>query len=406
MNILVLNAGSSSLKFCLYDMPAPRPLTEPENVIAVGEIERVGVPDTQLKLTVGKGEAISRPINAPDVASAAEQALRLLLDPAANGGHTVRIDAVGHRIVHGGPDFVKPVRVDNNVIVKLRGLTALAPLHTPGGVAGIVASQNALPDVPDVAVFDTAFHHDLPPVSRDYALPRALAQQHGLRRYGFHGISYAYVCERSLLALGREAAGTRLILCHLGGGASVCAVRDGKSADVSMGFTPLEGLVMGTRAGDIDAGLVLYLLRTLNQSADDVDKLLNKQSGLLGLSGGISSDVRDLEKAADAGDIAAREALASFAYRVRKYIGAYAAAMGGVDALVFTDKIGAHAYKTRIRICEGLEFLGLGLDQSRNLDINGPVPVSIGANDSGRVWVVPTDEERQIAREVYALLNS
>lgn len=405
MNILVLNAGSSSLKFCLYDMPAPRPLTEPENVVAIGEIERVGVPDTHLKLTVGEGEPVSRPINAPDVASAAEQALRLLLDPAANGGHAVRIDAVGHRIVHGGPNFVKPVRVDANVVEELRGLTALAPLHTPGGVAGIEASQRALPDAPDIAVFDTAFHHDLPPVSRDYALPRDLAGQYHLRRYGFHGISYTYVTERSLLALGREAAETRLILCHLGGGASACAVRDGKSVDVSMGFTPLEGLVMGTRAGDIDAGLVLYLMRTLNRSADDMDKLLNKQSGLLGLSGGLSSDVRDLEKAADAGNTAAREALASFAYRIRKYIGAYAAAMGGVDALIFTDKIGAHAFRTRTRICEGLEFLGLGLDESRNQDINGPAPVQIGANDSGRVWVVPTDEERQIAREVYALMQ-
>ncbi len=404
MNILVLNAGSSSLKFCLYAMETPRPLTEPENVLAVGEIERVGVPDTHLQLTIGPDKQ-SKPIDAPDVASAAEQALRLLVTPEHNGGKTVRIDAVGHRVVHGGPNFVQPVRVDETVLQQLRDLTNLAPLHTPGSIAGIEAAIRALPNIPNVAVFDTAFHHDLPPVTAHYALPYDLAQQHHLRRYGFHGISYAYVTERALLAWGREAAGTRLILCHLGGGASVCAVHDGKSVDTSMGFTPMEGLIMGTRSGDIDPGLVLYLLQALNMSADEVATLLNKKSGLLGLSNGRSSDVRDLEKAADEGDPNAKLALEAFAYRIRKTIGAYAAAMGGADALIFTDKIGSHAFKTRQRICAGLEFMGFGLDEVRNLDINGPEPAAMGTGDGRRVWVVPTDEERQIARETYALLQ-
>ena len=404
MNILVLNAGSSSLKFCLYAMDGLRPLTEAENVLAVGEIERVGVPDTHLQLTIGQAEQ-SEPIDAPDVASAAEQALRLLVTPEHNGGKTVHVDAVGHRVVHGGPDFVQPVRVDETVLQRLRDLTPLAPLHTPGSVAGIEAALRALPNVPNVAVFDTAFHHDLPAVTAQYAIPHALAQQHHLRRYGFHGISYAYVTQRALIALGREAAGTRLVLCHLGGGASICAVRDGKSVDTSMGFTPLEGLIMGTRSGDIDPGLVLYLLQTLNMNATDVATLLNKKSGLLGLSDGISSDVRDLEKAADAGNPNAKLALDAFAYRIRKTIGAYAAAMGGIDALIFTDKIGSHAFKTRQRICADLEFMGLGLDDARNVDINGPEPAAIGTGDGGRVWVVPTDEERQIARETYALLQ-
>ncbi len=275
----------------------------------------------------------------------------------------------------------------------------------PGCIAGVEAAQKLLPDAQAVAVFDTAFHNHLPLVSRDYALPRAMAQTHHLRRYGFHGISYAFVTGRALAALGRDAAGTRLVLCHLGGNASVCAVRDGSSVDTSMGFTPLEGLVMGTRAGDIDAGLVLYLMRTLHKSADEVDALLNKDSDLLGLSGGRSSDVRDLEAAADAGDAAAREALEAFAYRVRKYVGAYAAAMGGVDTLIFTDKIGAHAFRTRAHICAGLDFLGLALDAGRNGDISDTDPVPLGAGDGRRVWVVPTDEERQIARETFSLLQ-
>ena len=404
MNILVLNAGSSSLKFCLYAMDAPRPLIDPENILTTGEIERVGVPDTHLTLTVGR-EKQSKPINAPDIASASEQALRLLVTPETNGGKTISVDAIGHRVVHGGPNFVQPVRVNDAILQQLRDLTNLAPLHTPGSIAGIEAACRALPDVPNVAVFDTAFHHDLPPVAAQYAIPHELAQQYHLRRYGFHGISYAYVTERALLALERQAEGTRLILCHLGGGASICAVRDGKSVDTSMGFTPLEGLIMGTRCGDIDPGLVLYLLQALNMNAGEVAILLNKQSGLLGLSNGLSSDVRDLEKAAEEGDPNAKLALETFAYRVRKTIGAYAAAMGGVDALIFTDKIGSHAFKTRQRICAGLEFMGLGLDEARNTDINGPEPAAMGTGDGRRVWVVPTDEERQIARETCRLLS-
>ena len=403
MNILTLNAGSSSLKMCLYAMDAPRPLSEPETVLAVGEIERIGGAGTHLKITIG-GVETSRTVPVKDVTEAAAQMLSLLLAPGGDS-QPLRVDAVGHRIVHGGPDFVQPVRITDTVVHTLRDTVKLAPLHMPGCIAGVEAGRRLLPTAPAVAVFDTAFHHDLPPVSRDYALPRDMAQTHGLRRYGFHGISYAYVTERTLTALGRQAAGTRLILCHLGGGASVCAVQGGKSVDTSMGFTPLEGLVMGTRAGDLDAGLVLYLTQTLGLSAEEVGTLLNKESGLLGLSGGRSSDVRDLEAAADAGDAAAREALEAFAYRIRKYIGAYAAAMGGVDALIFTDKIGVHASRTRARICAGLDFLGLSLDAVRNVDINGPEPAALGTGDGRRVWAVPTDEERQIARETATFLQ-
>ncbi|MDQ6739734.1 MAG: acetate/propionate family kinase [Actinomycetota bacterium] len=386
-------------------MNGPRPLTEPETVLAMGEIERIGGAGTHLKITVG-GAQTNRMVQARDVAEAAAQMLSLLLASDTQSGQAVRVDAVGHRIVHGGPQFVQPVRITDDVLQQLREIVKLAPLHMPGCIAGVEAGRRLLPDAQAVAVFDTAFHHDLPPVSRDYALPRDLSQTHNLRRYGFHGISYAYVAERTCMALGRDAAGTRLILCHLGGGASVCAVQGGKSVDTSMGFTPLEGLVMGTRAGDIDAGLVLYLMQSLHKSAEEVGSLLNKESGLLGLSGGRSSDVRDLEAAAEAGDAAAREALEAFAYRIRKYVGAYAAAMGGVDALIFTDKIGVHALRTRARICDGLNFLGLSLDTERNVDINGSEPAPLGTGDGRRVWAVPTDEERQIARETAALLQN
>lgn len=404
MNILVLNAGSSSVKFHLYHLDSLIPLTEPETILATGEIERIGTPEARLQMKVGQGEEQSKPLNAASVEEAVEQVLRALLAPETNGGQPFAIDVMGHRIVHGGPHFVQPVRVNDTVLKELRDLTELDPLHTPGGVAGIESGMRLLPDAPAVAVFDTAFHHDLPPTAAQYALPRDLSQQHHLRRYGFHGISYQYVTQRLLLAMGREANGTRLVICHLGSGASVCAVRDGKSVDTSMGFTPLEGLIMGTRSGDIDPGLVLYLIHALNMSSEEVDDLLNKKSGLLGLSGR-SDDTRDLEEAAQGGDAHSAEALEAFAYRVRKYVGAYVAILGGVDALAFTAGIGQHAYLLRARICRGLDFMRLDLDAERNHKATGDDPSAIGTGDGQRVWVVPTDEDRQIARETFALLN-
>ena len=404
MNILVLNVGSSSVKFHLYHLDRLIPLTEQETVLASGEIERIGTPGARLQLKVGQGAEQSRHLNAANVADAAEQVLHVLLDPQTSGGQPFAIDVVGHRIVHGGPHFAQPVRVNDDVLQELRALTELDPLHTPGGIAGIESGLRLLPDAPAVAVFDTAFHHDLPPEAAQYALPRDLAQRHHLRRYGFHGISYRYVTARLLLAMDREAEGTRLVICHLGGGASACAVRDGRSVDTSMGFTPLEGLIMGTRSGDVDAGLVLYLIDALKMPASEVNELLNKQSGLLGLSGR-SDDTRDLEEAAQNGDANSIEALEAFAYRARKYIGAYAAVLGGVDALAFTGGIGQHSASTRARICHGLDFLGLNLDAERNQKATGDAPFPIGAGSGERVWVVPTDEDRQIARETFTLLN-
>lgn len=369
MNILALNPGSSSLKYRLFVLPE-------ETVVAEGNIEHTGG-----GATVG----------------AAEDALQRCLPHG--------IDALGYRVVHGGDRFTGPTRVTPDVLAGIRALGELAPLHNPIAVSVIEAGQRLLPDVPGVAVFDTAFHRTLPEVASRYALPSEIDGTFPLRRYGAHGISHRYISALLLERLGRRAASTRLITCHLGSGASVCAIRDGESVDTSMGLTPLEGLVMGTRSGDVDPGLLLYLLRHGGQTPDTLDDLLNHRSGLLGLSGR-SADVRDLEQAAREGDTHADLALAVFAYRVRKYIGAYAAALGGLDALAFTGGIGEHSTAMRVRICHGLDFLGLRLDDARNESVSGGGPVRISPDGAMPLWVIPTDEERQIAREVQSVISS
>jgi len=402
--ILVLNAGSSSLKFRLFRMGIPRPLSEREDVLSEGQVERIGKPDARLTVRdAADTEPRHRAVGTASVSDAAHEIIRDITAPRS-GRPQITIDAVGHRIVHGGPRFFQPVLVDDAVLSGIRELTELAPLHNPAGRAGIEAVRQALPNAHNVAVFDTAFHHDLPEVAVRYALPIEIADRLQLRRYGFHGISYRYVLDRLLLCLGESGRSARLIICHLGSGASVCAVREGRSVDTSMGFTPLEGLIMGNRSGDVDPGMVLHMLRVGLVTLEQMDDLLNRQSGLLGLSGR-SGDVRDLEQAASAGDSGAELALACFAYRVRKYIGAYAAVLGGVDALVFTGGIGERSASMRARICCGLEFLSLHLDKQRNEAADAQQPEKIGAGDGSRVWIVHTDEERQIARETITVLS-
>lgn len=344
LNILVLNPGSSTLKFAFY---------RGEEALTSGTIEGVSSRETAEAIQKAGGESIG---------------------------------AVGCRVVHGGSRFVKPVRVDDSVVEEIRKLAALAPLHNPLAVEVIEEVRRSLPGVPIVAVFDTAFHRTLPVVASTYAVPAAL----GVRRYGFHGVSYSYVSKR-LRDLG---AGSRLIICHLGNGASVCAVRDGISVDTSMGLTPMEGLVMGTRAGDLDPGVILYLLRG-GRSEEQLDELLNRRSGLLGVSER-SADVRELEKAVSEGDPHAELALEVFAYRAAKYIGAYAAALGGVDAICFTAGIGEHSPAMRWRICERLGFLGVEIDD----ELNRAVRQDERRISRGRtpVLVVPTNEELEIAR--------
>ncbi|BDI30590.1 acetate kinase [Capsulimonas corticalis] len=384
MNVLALNAGSSSLKYRLF-----RVSDGVEEALHEGEAERLDGPMF------------------PDAAGKAIEECR-----------HYGVSAVGHRFVHGGADFHEPVVVTDGVRERLRGLAEIDPLHNPTEMAVMEETRRALPDAPVVAVFDTAFHHTLPEAAYRYALPWELSDRLGLRRYGFHGISHRYASERLFTLLGREAHGTKIVTCHLGSGASLCAIRDGESVDTSMGMTPLEGLVMGTRSGDIDPGLLLHLLRTQGMTAEALDDLLNRKSGLLGLSGR-SADVRDLEAAA--GDARVALALEIFVDRVRKYLGAYAVVLGGLDAIVFTGGVGEHSAPIRARICRGLEFLGVALDESLNqqvgheparisaghspLDIAGQNHTLAGQGGQVEIWTIPADEERQIAREVAALLQ-
>lgn len=390
MNILVLNAGSSTLKFRLFRMASR------EAVLAEGLVEKWGTPDAALRLTTGGQPPQRRSVAAQTPVHAAEHAIQSCVP--------LGIDALGHRVVHGGGRYVEPVRIDAQVISGIAEVSTLAPLHNGLALAGIDAGSRLLPGVPAVAVFDTAFHHAMPEFAATYAIPLDLARRHGLRRYGFHGISHRYVSLRLLECLGRDAPGTRLITCHLGNGASLCAVRDGRSIDTSMGLTPMEGLMMGTRSGDIDPGLLLHLITSTGMSAPDVDDLLNRRSGLLGVSG-TSGDLRDVEKSAAAGDPRAALAIAIFAYRIRKYLGAYTAALGGVDAVAFSGGIGEHSPRLRQAVCTGMDYLGFTLDPAHNESAAPDRPHRISPDRSAvQLWVIPTDEERQIARETRALL--
>jgi acetate kinase len=394
MNVLVLNAGSSSLKFRLLRIDGESPADE--KLLARGLVDKWGTPDARIKMHVEGGADEERSVAAETTSHAAEHAIKAC--------RALGIDALGHRVVHGGPRFREPVRISPDVVNAIREVSHLAPLHNGLALAGIEAGQWLLPDTPSVAVFDTAFHQTIPEFAALYAIPRDLAERLSLRRYGFHGISHRYVSQELLARLNRPAPGSRLITCHLGNGASVCAIRDGQSIDTSMGLTPMEGLVMGTRSGDIDPGLLLHLMNVEKMDAQQLDELLNRKSGLLGLSG--RADMRDVEKAAKEGDVGAEQALEVFAYRLRKYIGAYATVLGGVQAIAFAGGIGEHSAETRKRVCSGLQLLGLHLDDALNTAAPSDAPTRISSKLAGReIWLIPTDEERQIAREIFQFLR-
>ena len=397
MKVLVLNCGSSSLKYQLIDM-------ETENVMAKGLCERIGIEGSRLKhQPEGKDAVIF-----DDYQESHAVSVKMVLDALTNPEHGVvksmsEINAVGHRVVHGGEYFAGSVIITDEVKEALEKCCDLAPLHNPANLIGIAACEEIMPGVPQVGVFDTAFHQTMPERAYLYALPYEYYEKYKVRRYGFHGTSHRFVSEEVCKMMDRPYDQTKVITCHLGNGGSVCAVRNGKSIDTTMGFTPLEGLVMGTRAGDVDVAAVTYLMKKEGLSADEMDNILNKKSGVLGLSG-VSSDFRDIEEAAEAGNDRAEVALDVFAYKVAKRIGAYAAAMNGVDAIVFTAGLGENSGATRRAICDYLGWMGVHID-SYNNSLRGKA-IEISATDSRiRVYVIPTNEELVIARDTKELLD-
>ncbi len=393
MYILVLNCGSSSVKFQLIDEETLR-------CMAKGLVERIGLPDPRLVYRPSNGDTLKRPLDIRDHAGAISAALDALTDPS----HGVMKDtsavlAVGHRVVHGGERFSDSVLITPEVIDEIRACERYAPLHNPHNLRGILVCQRLLPGVPQVAVFDTAFHQSMPPEAYHYAIPMALYRKLRIRKYGFHGTSHKYVAERAAAILGKPFDSLRIITCHLGNGASMTAVLNGKSIDTSMGFTPLEGLVMGTRCGDIDPACVVHIMHEENLSPKQVDDLLNTKSGMLGLCE-TTSDMRDIERLAEEGSQPHRLALEIYCRRIRKYIGAYAAVLGGVDAIVFTAGVGENSPIVRAKACEGLGFLGVTIDPEKNersetLISSGPTAV----------LVIPTNEELAIAQDTLAIIR-
>ena len=374
--ILVVNSGSSSVKYELFSM-------EPRRSLLEGEIEGIGGSDD-------------------DYAGAMERVFDALAE-AGVLGDSCELTAIGHRVVHGGDVFADPVLIDDKTVERISQLALFAPLHIGANLAGITAARAACPGVPHVAVFDTAFHRTLPEVAREYALPRDLAREHGIRRYGFHGTSHEYVARQAAHLLGQPIEELNLITLHLGSGASVTAIRGGQSVDTSMGMTPLEGLVMGTRCGDVDPAVPLLIRELTDLSREDVHRVLNNESGLQGLCG--ERDMRKVHKLADAGDPDAALAIEMFCYRARKYVGAYCAVLGRVDAVVFTAGIGENDPDVRARVCEGLELFGIAIDSERNAEpVSGPRPISPDGTPTA-VLVIPTDEEAEIARLTYACLT-
>lgn len=396
MKILVLNCGSSSIKYKLYNM-------DDESVLAQGGVERIGLDNAFLKLTLPNGEKKILNHDMPDHKEGVNFVFQTLLNKEYGAIQSLdEIDAVGHRIVQGGDLFEKSCLVDEKVEAGIESLCDLAPVHNAGHLKGIRAVDHLMPNVPQVTVFDNAFHSTMPAYAYLYAVPYELYEKYHVRRYGFHGTSHRYVSHRVAELMGKDIKDLKIITCHIGNGASVAAIKDGKVMDTSMGLTPLAGVMMGSRSGDIDASAVTYIMEKLDKKPQEMADYLNKQSGVLGITG-ISSDMRDVENAANEGNERARLALQMYNYRIKKYIGAYAAAMGGVDVIVWTAGVGENQINTRLEACSGLEFLGVKMDAEAN-NCRG-VEKKISAADSKvQVWVVPTDEEIVIARDTMELV--
>lgn len=397
MKVLVLNCGSSSIKYKLFDMSN-------KSVIAQGGIEKIGLKDSFLKLTLPNGEKKILEKDIPEHSVGVEFILNTLTSAEYGAIKSLdEIDAVGHRMVHGGEKFAKSVLLTDEVLEVFVACNDLAPLHNPANLKGVNAITAILPNVPQVGVFDTAFHQTMPDYAYMYAVPYELYEKYGVRRYGFHGTSHRYVSQRVCDFLGEDIAGKKIITCHIGNGASISAIKDGKCMDTSMGLTPLEGLMMGTRSGDIDAGAVTYIMEKEGLDAAGISSLLNKKSGVLGIFGE-SSDMRDLENAAAKKEPRALLAENMYFYRIKKYIGSYAAALGGVDIIVFTGGVGENQATARWGACDGLEFMGVKLDAEKNKSRGEEIVIST-EDSKVKVVVIPTDEELMIASDTMDILS-
>ncbi len=397
MKILVLNCGSSSIKYALYNM-------DTKEVMTSGGAERVGLDGAFVKVKLANGEKKQIMHDIPEHTEGVKFIFSLLTDPEIGVIKDLNeIDAVGHRMVHGGEKFNKSVLLTDEVLKVFEECSDLAPLHNPANLKGVNAVSELMPGLPQVGVFDTAFHQTMPDYAYMYAIPYELYEKYGIRRYGFHGTSHRYVAQRVCDFLGVDPAEKKIITCHIGNGASIAAVDGGKCVDTSMGLTPLEGVMMGTRSGDIDGGAVSFIQKKLGLDADGISDLLNKKSGVLGITE-LSSDMREVDAACEKGDEKAILAMKMYNYRIKKYIGAYAAAMGGVDIIVFTAGVGENQWSTREEACEGLEFIGVKIDKELNKGLRGVEKVISTADSKVTVCIIPTDEELMIATDTMNLL--
>ena len=399
MKILVLNCGSSSIKYKLFDM-------DKNDVIAQGGIEKIGMNGSFLKLTDANGEKVIIEKEIPEHTKGVKFIFEILTSDKYGVIKSLNeIDAVGHRMVHGGEKFNKSVLLTPEVLEAFAACNDLAPLHNPANLKGVNAVSELLPNIPQVGVFDTAFHQTMPDYAYLYAIPYELYQKYGVRRYGFHGTSHRFVSGEIFKYLNMPVEGSKVITCHIGNGGSITAVKDGKSVDTTMGLTPLEGIMMGTRSGDIDGGAVTFLMEKEGLDSTGMSNLLNKKSGLLGISG-VSSDMREVTASMEAGNERAALAKKMYAYRIKKYIGAFAAAMGGVDVIIFTGGVGENRHEVREAVCENMEFLGIKLDKEQNAKIMFGKDGIISTPDSKvKVVVLPTDEELMIASDTMTLVK-
>jgi acetate kinase len=398
MKVLVINCGSSSIKYQLFNMTD-------ESVLAKGIVEKIGLNGSFIKNERADGDKVKLEGNIYDHQQGIEYVLGVLTSEKHGSIKELEeIQAVGHRVVHGGEAFKGSVSITDEMIAKMEEMVELAPLHNPPNLKGIYAITNLIPGVPQVGVFDTAFHQTMEPDAFMYAIPHALYTKYGIRRYGFHGSSHRYVSQELAEKLNIKNDDFKVITCHLGNGASIAAIKGGKSVDTSMGLTPVEGLMMGTRCGDLDVGALTYIMNKEEIGLNATNTLLNKHSGVLGISG-VSSDMREVEAAAEEGNERAILALRMYEYRIKKYIGAYAAAMGGIDAIIFTGGIGENASETRENVIKGLEFLGIDFDFEKNKGVRGKEIELTKEGSRVKVWIIPTDEELVIARDTFEIVK-